>query len=96
MSYAEKKNREIYYSIPITTYNSTKELNNQLKSSKGKTKSKFYQNISNYFDEVNIKRQSGTFQFEEDPFIKNVQGVGKYYHEVLLLNFYRLNFRLRL
>ena len=34
---------------------------------------------------MNIKRQSGTFHFEEDPFRKNVEGIGKIYHEVLLL-----------
>ena len=34
---------------------------------------------------MNIRRQSGTFQFEEDPCSKNVQGIGKIYHEVLLL-----------
>ena len=34
---------------------------------------------------MNIRRQSGTFQFEEDPSSKNFQGVGKIYHEVLLL-----------
>ena len=34
---------------------------------------------------MKLRRQSGTFQFEEDPFSKNVQGIGKFYHEVLLL-----------
>ena len=34
---------------------------------------------------MNIRRQKGSFQFEEDPFRKNVQGIGKIYHEVLLL-----------
>ena len=35
-----------------------------------------------------IRRQSGTFEFEKDPFSKNVQGVGKIYQEVwLLMNF---------
>ena len=32
-----------------------------------------------------FRRQSGTFQFEEDLFSKKVQGNGKTYHEVLLL-----------
>ena len=38
-----------------------------------------------YHNELNIRRQGNTFQFEEDPFSKNVEGIGKIYHEVLLL-----------
>ena len=34
---------------------------------------------------MNIRRQSGNFQFEVDFFSKNVQGIGKIYHEILLL-----------
>ena len=33
---------------------------------------------------MNIRRQSGNFQFEEDPFSNSVQGFGKNFHEVLL------------
>ena len=40
--------------------------------------------MGNYY-EMNNRRQSGNFQFEEDHFSKNVQGFGKIYHEVLLL-----------
>ena len=69
----------------ITTYNSTHENNNKLQSLKRKTKFKFYKNPSNNYDEVNNRRQSKTFHFEEDPFSKNVQGNGKICHEVLLL-----------
>ena len=50
-----------------------------------KTKLKFHQNISNYYDEVNIRRQNGNFQFEEDPFSKHVEGLSKIYPEVPLL-----------
>ena len=32
---------------------------------------------------MNFRRQSNTFQFEEDPFSENVQGIGKNHHEVL-------------
>ena len=53
----------------------------KLKSLKGKTKLKFYKNISNYYDEMNSKN----FRFEEDPFAKNAEGIGKIYHEVLML-----------
>ena len=34
---------------------------------------------------MKIRRQSDTFQLEEDPFSKNFQGIGKIQHEVLLL-----------
>ena len=34
---------------------------------------------------MNIRRPSGNFQSQEDTFSKNVQDIGKVYHEVLLL-----------
>ena len=40
----------------------------KLQSLKGKTKLKFHKNLINYFIEMNIRRQKGNFQFEEDPF----------------------------
>ena len=54
---------------------------NKLQSLKGKTKLKFYKNISNYFTEMKNKN----FRTQEDPFAKNAQGISKIYHEVLLL-----------
>ena len=48
---------------------------NKLQISKGKTKLKINQNISIYYDEMNYRRQSGYFQFEEDASAKNVQGI---------------------
>ena len=33
---------------------------------------------------MNYRRQSGTFQFEEDSFSKIIQSIGKIYHEVLV------------
>ena len=68
-----------------TSYNSTQEMIDKLQLLKGKTKLNFHQNISNYYDDMNIRRQNGIFQFEEDPFSKVAQGIGKNYHEVLLL-----------
>ena len=58
----------------ITTYNSTEDMINKLQLLKGKTKLKFYKNISNYYTEMKNKN----FQTQEDPF-------SKIYHEVLLL-----------
>ena len=46
---------------------------------------KVYKNFCNYYDQMKIGRQSGTFQFEEGPFNKNVQSFGEINHEVLLL-----------
>ena len=34
---------------------------------------------------MNFRRQSGAFQFGEDPFSKNIESNGKIYHEVVLL-----------
>ena len=68
-----------------TRSNSTEGMINKLQSLKRKTKLKFYKKISKYCDEMNIRRQSGFFQLEEDPFSKDVQAFGKIYHEVLLL-----------
>ena len=49
---------------------------------KGRSKLKFYKNISGYYKEMKNKN----FQSNNvDPFSKNVQGVAKIYHEVLLL-----------
>ena len=61
-----------------TTYNSTEDMINRVQQLKGKTKLKFYKNISNYYDNMNIR-------FPEDPFAKNGQGISKIYHEVMKL-----------
>ena len=38
-----------------TTYNSTEDMINKLQSLKGKTKIKYYKNISNYYTEIKIE-----------------------------------------
>ena len=64
------------------TYNSTDDTIIKLQSLKGKTKLKFYKNISNYYVEMKNKN----FQTNnQDPFSKNAKGISKIYHEVLLL-----------
>ena len=59
-----------------TTYNSTEDMIDKLQSLKGKTKLKFYKNISNYYDNMNIR-------FDEDHFAKtlkvSVKFIMKYY-----------------
>ena len=65
-----------------TSYNSTEDMINKLQSLKGKTKLKFYKNISNYYIEMKNKNSQTNNQ---DPFAKNAQGINKIYHEVLLL-----------
>ena len=65
-----------------TNYNSSEEMINKLQELKGKTKLKFYKNISNYYIEMKNKN----FQTNnQDPFSKNTQGISRVYHEVLLL-----------
>ena len=67
--------------IVNTTLNSTEDMVNKLQQLKGKTKLKFYKNISNYYNEMKNKN----FHFpQQDSFSKNAQGISKTYHEVLL------------
>ena len=82
LNYANKKIREIYINMVNTKYNSTEDMINKLQSLKGKTKLKFYKNISNYYTEMKNKnfRTQG-----QDPFAKNAQGISKIYDESLLL-----------
>ena len=81
LNYANKKIREIFINMVNTKYNSTEDTIDKLQSLKGKTKLKFYKNISNYY----IEMKNDNFQTQEDPFSKNSQGIYKIYHEVLLL-----------
>ena len=67
-----------------TNYNTTEVMINIIERLRGKTKLKFNQNVSNYYDEMNYRRQSGIFKFEEDTFSKNMEGIGKIYNEVFL------------
>ena len=65
-----------------TTYNSSEDMINKLQSLKGKTKLKFYKNISDYY----IEMKNRNFQTQDqDPFSKNAQGISKIYNEVFLL-----------
>ena len=66
-------------------YNSTQDMIDNLQSSKSKTTLKIYPNISNYYDEIKYRKQSGTFQFEEDLFSKNEGRISKLYLEVILI-----------
>ena len=59
-----------------TIYNTTEGMIDKLQQLKGKTNLKLYKKISNYYNEMNIE-ESKTFQFEEDPFAKDAQGIKK-------------------
>ena len=81
LNYANKKIRDIWMNMVYTNYNSTEDMNNELQQLKGKTKLKFYKNISNYYIEMKNKN----FQTQQEPFSRNAQSISKIYHEVLLL-----------
>ena len=82
LNYANKKIRDICMNMVNTTYNSTEDMIDKLQSLKGKTKLKFYKNISKYY----IEMKHENFQTnDQDPFSRNAQGTSKIYHEVLLL-----------
>ena len=70
---ASKKIREIFYSMLNTTYITRGDMITKIQKLKGKTKLKFYQNISNYYNEMKYKN----FQFEQDLFAKIAQDVSK-------------------
>ena len=78
LPYANKKIREIWMNIINTIYNSREDMNDKLHELRGKTKSRFYKNIRNNYDNMIIK-------MDEDPFSKNAQGISQLYHEVLIL-----------
>ena len=71
-----------------TTFNSTQDMIIKIQSLKGKTKLNFYQNINFHYDEMSIIKQNGTFQFEENPFSKDVQGIGKTYQEFFVIEIF--------
>ena len=81
LNYANKKIREIWMNMVNNTYNSTEDMINKFQPLWGKTKLKFYKNISEFYKEMKQKN----FQTQEDTFAKNAQGISKIYHEVLLL-----------
>ena len=60
-----------------TTYNLTEDMIIKLQQLKGKTKLKFYKNISNYYHEVKNKN----FHTQQDPFAKNVENMNITYHD---------------
>ena len=61
-----------------TEYNLTEDGITKLQQLKGKTKSEYSTNISNFYINMNIR-------MVEDTFSKNAQGIGKIYHEKILL-----------
>ena len=63
LNYANKKIREICINMVNTNYNSSEDMIKKLQSLKGKTKLKFYKNISNYYTEMKSKN----IQSQHDP-----------------------------
>ena len=61
-----------------TKYNSTDDMAKKLQQLKGKTKFIFFQNISIYNDNMDIR-------MDEGPCTKSVLGISEIYHEVLML-----------
>ena len=82
LNYANKKIRKIFIKMANTTYNSSEDMINKLQEIKGKTKLKFFKNISKYYTEMKNKNFQTNNQYT---FSKNAQGISKNYHEVLLL-----------
>ena len=53
----------------------------KLQNLKSETNQRFYQDISNYYDEKNYRRQSEYFQFPEDLFSNGAPGITEIMHE---------------
>ena len=79
LNYSIKKIGEIYVN---KAYFSLDNVIDKLQQSKGRIKLKFYKNISDYYKEMKNKKFHSN---NIDPFPKNAKGVGKIYHELLLL-----------
>ena len=75
---ANKKVRDNWMNMFNGTYNSTEHMINKLQELKGKTKLKYFKNLSNYYDNMIII-------MDDDLFAKNAQSKSKIHHEVLLL-----------
>ena len=63
-------------------FNTTHGMIDKIRSSKGETKQKFCKNIGEYYNGMKKYRQNDTFNFENDPYAKNAQGIGKIMHEL--------------
>ena len=61
-----------------TTYKSTEDMINIIQDLKRNSKLNFYKNLSNYYDDRNIR-------MDKDPFCKIARGIIGIYHELLLL-----------
>ena len=81
LNYANKKIREFWMDMVNTSNNTSEDKINKLQQFKGKTKLKFFKNLSNYYNETKHRN----FQTQENQFAKNAQGISKIYHEVLML-----------
>ena len=83
MSFAKIKIKELYFSMVNTKFGTKEVMINKLKQLKSKTQLKFYQIISDYYEEIKYRRQTGFFQPEEKPSAKSAQEIAKNFHGVL-------------
>ena len=74
LNYANNKTREIWMNMVNTTYDSTEDMINKLQQLKGKTKLKFYKNVSNYYIEMKIK----TFKLKKILLVKMLKVIVKF------------------
>ena len=66
-------------------YNSSQNMIDNSQNSKVKTILENYPNLKIFYNEKMYRRQSGTFQSEEDLFSKNEERITKLYLQVMLL-----------
>ena len=85
LRFADKNTRGKNFPLANIKYDTSQDMINKVEQLKGKTNLKFYQKVGKYYDEMNYRRQSGYFRFEEDVFSKSVQGIAEIMHGILLL-----------
>ena len=69
----------------IKTYNPPQDKIDKIQILKGKSKINMSQKKSNNYNEMNYRRQSNTFQVEQDQFAEKFEGIGEIYHDILFL-----------
>ena len=79
------KRLKIFVFLMVNTNNNTTEDTIKKLQTLRKTNLNFSQKLSNYFDEIIYRRQSGYFHFQGDLFRRGAQSICKHFHEVLFL-----------
>ena len=79
LPYANEKIMEIYYSIVNIKSKTIEEMGDKIHILKSETKIKFYKIISDYYDEMDYRRQSKTFNLRKILLLKMLKAKVKFF-----------------